>query len=88
MPERELVFSPQFLDDLRHWATAQPRLVPRVLDLVEAARRDPFGGLGKPEPLKHLGANVWSRRLTEEHRVVYRVERARLVFESARGHYA
>jgi len=58
-----------------------------VLDLVEAVIRDPFAGVGKPEPLKHLGGGVWSRRITEEHRLVYRVTAERIDFLQARYHY-
>ena len=59
----------------------------RVFDLVEAVMRDPFSGIGKPEPLKYLGSGVWSRRLTEEHRVVYMVSEDRVDFLQARYHY-
>jgi toxin YoeB len=57
------------------------------MGLIEAVLRDPFRGIGKPEPLRRMGANIWSRRLTDEHRVVYRVERERILFLRARGHY-
>jgi len=57
-----------------------------VLDLVEAILRDPFRGLGKPELLKYLGAGVWSRRLTQEHRIVYLVSADRVDFLQARYH--
>jgi toxin YoeB len=59
----------------------------RALDLVEAILRDPFRGIGKPEPLKHLGAGVWSRRLTQEHRLVYLVSDDRIDFLQTRYHY-
>ena len=59
----------------------------RVLDLVEAVLRDPFAGLGKPEPLKYLAAGAWSRRLTQEHRIVYLVRADRVDFLQARYHY-
>jgi toxin YoeB len=59
----------------------------RTLDLVEAILRDPFRGIGKPEPLKHLGAGVWSRRLTQEHRLVYLVSDDRIDFLQTRYHY-
>ena len=49
--------------------------------------RDPFTGIGKPEPLKHLGPNLWSRRLTGEHRIVYLVREDRIDFVQARYHY-
>jgi toxin YoeB len=55
--------------------------------LVEDILRDPFHGLGKPEPLRHLGSGIWSRRLTQEHRVVYRVTHERIDFLQARYHY-
>lgn len=76
-------FDPDFREDLRHWV----RTALRVLDLVEAVIRDPFAGVGKPEPLKHLGGGVWSRRITEEHRLVYRVTAERIDFLQARYHY-
>jgi toxin YoeB len=59
----------------------------RLLDLVEATVRDPFQGLGKPEPLRFLLAGCWSRRVTQEHRLVYRVSDERIDFLQARYHY-
>ena len=59
----------------------------RLLALIEAVLRDPFDGLGKPEPLRFQGANYWSRRLTGEHRLVYRVFDDRIEFAQARYHY-
>jgi toxin YoeB len=59
----------------------------RVLDLIEAALRDPFTGIGKPEPLKHQLAGAWSRRITQEHRLVYLVQGDRIDFLQARFHY-
>jgi toxin YoeB len=59
----------------------------RALDLVDVILRDPFRGIGKPEPLKHLGAGVWSRRLTQEHRLVYLVSNDRIDFLQTRYHY-
>jgi toxin YoeB len=63
------------------------RVALRALDLVEAILRDPFTGIGKPEPLKHLLAGAWSRRLTQEHRIVYLVRDDRVDFLQARYHY-
>jgi toxin YoeB len=57
------------------------------MQLINAIRRDPFRGIGKPEPLKRAGPNTWSRRLTQEHRLVYRVEHERIIFLQARYHY-
>jgi len=84
---RVAVFHPEFLQDLRFWVKNERKVALRVLDLVEAALRDPFTGTGKPEPLKHVLAGAWSRRLTEEHRVVYFVAEDRIEFLQARYHY-
>jgi toxin YoeB len=59
----------------------------RVLELVEAAMRDPFSGMGKPEPLKFVLSGCWSRRIPQEHRLVYRVSESRIDFLQARYHY-
>jgi len=59
----------------------------RVLQLVEDVLRDPFHGIGKPEPLKYELAGAWSRRITQEHRLVYRVSAKRIDFVQARYHY-
>ena len=85
--KREVVFQSAFRDDLRYWVETDRRVALRVLDLVDAIVRDPFKGIGKPEPLKYLGAGVWSRRLTQEHRVVYLVQSDRIDFLQARYHY-
>ena len=85
--ERVAVFHPEFLEDLRWWVRTHRKTALRVLDLVEAVLRDPFQGLGKPEPLKYLDPNVWSRRITQEHRLVYRVTADRVDFLQARYHY-
>ncbi len=84
---RQAVFQPEFREDLRYWVRTQRRIALRALDLVEAVMRDPFTGIGKPEPLKYLGSGVWSRRLTQEHRLVYRVTESRIDFVQARYHY-
>lgn len=81
------VFHPEFREDLRFWVENDRRIALRLLDLVEAILRDPFIGIGKPEPLKYLGGDVWSRRLTQEHRVVYLVGAERVEFLQGRYHY-
>ena len=63
------------------------RMAWRVLDLIEAVMRDPFSGIGKPEPLKYLAAGTWSRRITQEHRLVYLVSSERIDFLQSRYHY-
>lgn len=84
---RQAVFQPELRDDLRFWVKNDRKIALRALDLVEAVMRDPFKGIGKPEPLKHLGPGVWSRRLTQEHRLVYLVREAKIDFLQARYHY-
>lgn len=84
---RAAVFEPEMLEDLRHWVETERRVALRLMDLVESVLRDPFQGIGKPEPLKHLGPGLWSRRLTQEHRLIYLVERDRVTFLKARYHY-
>lgn len=84
---RDAVFQPEFREDLRWWVETDRRTALRVFTLIEAILRDPFTGIGKPEPLKYLGAGVWSRRLTQEHRLVYVVSDDRIDFVQARYHY-
>ncbi len=84
---REAVFQPEFREDLSYWVKTNRKTALRVLKIVEDVLRDPFEGIGKPEPLKYLGPGVWSRRLTQEHRIVYLVEDKRLDFLQARYHY-
>ncbi|HYI92801.1 MAG TPA: Txe/YoeB family addiction module toxin [Bryobacteraceae bacterium] len=87
LSDKKTAFEPEFLEDLRYWIQTDRRVALRVLDLIEATRREPFGGIGKPEPLKHSFKGAWSRRLTAEHRIVYRVFDDRINFLQARFHY-
>jgi toxin YoeB len=84
---RNAVFHPDFREDLRYWIKTDRSIAPRVLELTEAVLRDAFGGSGRPEPLKHVLASCWSRRITQEHRLVYRVSERRIDFLQARYHY-
>ena len=84
---RVAAFQPEFLEDLRYWIRTDRNVALRAFDLIEAVMRDPFVGIGKPEPLKYLLAGAWSRRLTQEHRIVYRVSEERIDFLQARYHY-
>jgi toxin YoeB len=85
--ERLAVFQPEFIEDLRYWVETDRKLALRVLDMVEAILHDPFTGIGKPELLKYLAPGVWSRRVTQEHRIVYLVRDERVDFLQARYHY-
>ena len=84
---REAVFSSGFLRDLSFWTRTDRRQALRVLKLVDAVRRDPFAGVGKPEALRGDLAGRWSRRIDSEHRLVYRVGADQVYFLSARHHY-
>lgn len=84
---REAVFDKNFLEDLRYWIRTDRKTAQRVLEIVLDVMRDPFAGLGKPEPLKFLAPNLWSRRVNLEHRVVYMVGDGRVDFLQARYHY-
>ncbi len=81
------VFQQEFIEDLRYWVETDRKLAVRAFDLIEAILRDPFEGIGKPEPLKYLTPGAWSRRLTQEHRMVYLVREDQIDFLQARYHY-
>ena len=85
--DREAVFHPEFREDLRYLVETDRKVALRVFSLIEAILRDPFTGIGKPEPLKYFASGAWSRRLTQEHRVVYLVSDDRIDFLQARYHY-
>jgi toxin YoeB len=85
--DRQAVLQPEFRQDLSFWVKTDRKIALRVLELVQAVMKDPFDGIGKPEPLKFLLAGCWSRRTTQEHRLVYRVSENRIDFLQARYHY-
>jgi len=85
--EREAIFHPEFRQDLRYWVATDRKVALRALELVESVLRDPFTGIGRPEPLKYVLAGCWSRRITQEHRLVYRAGERRIDFLQARYHY-
>jgi toxin YoeB len=70
-----------------YWQKQGRKMVERINKLIHEAQRDPFSGIGKPEPLKHALAGFWSRRITDEHRMVYRVEGKELQIAQLRFHY-
>ena len=81
------VFDSVFRANLEYWVRRDRKTALRVLRLVESAIRDPFEGEGKPEPLKYYLKRCWSRRITQEHRLVYLVRKNRIDFLQARYHY-
>ena len=84
---RDAVFHPEFREDLRHWVETDRKVTLRAFVIIEAIMHDPFRGVGKPEPLKYLAPGMWSRRLTQEHRIVYLVTDERVDFLQALYHY-
>ena len=85
--QRDAVFPPEFREDLKYWVKSNRKVAFRAFNLIEAIMRDPFSGIGKPEPLKFILSGAWSRRLTQEHRIVYTVSEERIDFLQGRYHY-
>ncbi|MBD0309102.1 MAG: Txe/YoeB family addiction module toxin [Microcoleus sp. T1-bin1] len=85
--ERQAVFQPEFLEDLEYWVQTDRKMALRLIKMVREILRDPFEGIGKPEPLKYEFSGAWSRRLNKEHRIVYLVSEDRIDFLKARYHY-
>ena len=82
------LFSPEFKADLRWWYGYEPKKADRIMDLLaDILDGDPFTGIGKPEPLKYIAPNTWSRRIDLEHRLVYQIDANRIIFLQARFHY-
>ncbi len=84
--QREAVFQPEFIEDLRFRVETDRKLAIRTFKLIAAIMRDPFQGIGKPEPFKHLAPGAWSRRLTQEHRIATLVRIKCIDFFQARYH--
>lgn len=82
-----IVFADQAWEDYLHWHREDRRILQRINHLIRETRRDPFSGTGKPEPLKHALAGFWSRRITEEHRMVYKPDPDGLLIAQLRYHY-
>ncbi len=82
-----LIFSAQAWEDYLHWQSADRKMLERINTLIREIRRMPFQGVGKPEPLRHAFAGYWSRRLNDEHRIVYRVVGDALLIAQLRYHY-
>ncbi len=85
--KRLAVIQDECLEDLHFWVDSNRKIALKMLDLMEATLRDPFSGIGKPEHLRHMGGNVWSRRITEADRLVYEVFDERIEFLQGRYHY-
>ncbi len=82
-----LQFSDNAWEDYLYWQQTDKKMLKRINDLIKAIQRDPFQGVGKPEPLRHALAGYWSRRINDEHRIVYKVEAGMLLIAQVRYHY-
>ncbi|MBA3656254.1 MAG: Txe/YoeB family addiction module toxin [Gemmatimonadaceae bacterium] len=85
--KRFAVIQDECLEDLRFWVDSNRKVALKMLDLMEATLREPYSGIGKPEHLRHMGGNVWSRRITKADRLVYEVFDDRIEFLQGRYHY-
>lgn len=83
----KLVFADEAWEDYLYWQKQDRKMVDRINKLIRETQREPFSGVGKPEPLKHALSGFWSRRITNEHRMVYRVEGDQLQIALLRFHY-
>ena len=82
-----LIFSDEAWEDYLYWQKHDRRMVERINKLIRETQREPFAGVGKPEPLKHALSSFWSRRINDEHRMVYRVDGDALEIAQLRFHY-
>jgi len=83
----KILFSSQAWDDYFYWQQTDRKVLKRINDLIREIMRSPFSGMGKPEPLRHALAGYWSRRIDDEHRLVYKVAGDAVVIVQARYHY-
>ena len=83
----KLIFADAAWEDYLYWQRQDKRIVERIHKLIQEVQREPFFGIGKPEPLKHDFAGYWSRRITDEHRMVYKIEGDGLLIAQLRYHY-
>jgi toxin YoeB len=83
----KLIFSEDAWEDYLYWQRTDKRILSRINGLIKDIQRHPFQGIGKPEPLRHALSGYWSRRLTDEHRIVYKVENDTLFIAQLRYHY-
>jgi toxin YoeB len=83
----KIVFADRGWEDFTYWVENDRRIAARIVRLIRDIEREPFEGLGKPEPLRHDLTGFWSRRITDEHRLVYTVDKERVLIAQARYHY-
>ncbi|MEH2438405.1 MAG: Txe/YoeB family addiction module toxin [Nostoc sp.] len=84
---KKVAFEPEAFEQLGQWATEDKKIFKKILELIRDIQRDPFEGIGKPEPLKYKLQGYWSRRITDEHRLVYKVQEDLLIILTCKYHY-
>ncbi len=84
---RKIAFLPKVFNDFQQWAADDRKIYRRIVDLIKDIEREPFTGIGKPEPLKHELSGLWARRITNEHRLIYKVSEDEVVIVSCKFHY-
>lgn len=84
---RKVAFLTRSFDEFNQWAINDKKIYEKIVNLIKDIQRNPFSGLGKPEALKHELSGLWSRRITKEHRLVYRVSEEEIVIISCKFHY-
>jgi toxin YoeB len=84
---RKVAFLTRSFDEFNQWAIEDKKIYAKIVNLIKDIHTDPFSGLGKPEALKHDLSGLWSRRITKEHRLVYRVSDEEIVIVSCKFHY-
>ena len=83
----KLIFAELAWQDYLYWQTQDKQMLQRINKLIQEIQREPFAGIGKPEPLKHALSGFWSRRINDEHRIVYKIDNDRLLIAQLRYHY-
>jgi toxin YoeB len=83
----KIIFSERAWEDYLYWQETDRRLVARIHQLIRDIRREPFSGIGKPEPLRHAFEGYWSRRINDEHRIVYKIQGDSMLIAQLRYHY-
>ncbi len=84
---RDVLLKDQALEDLKYWSLNDSKLLNKIFDLLESIKRTPFVGIGKPEALKGNLKGYWSRRINDEHRIVYSITNENIIIVSCRSHY-
>jgi toxin YoeB len=83
----KLIFAKKAWEDYLYWQKTDKKMLNRINALIKEIKRDPFDGIGKPEPLKHALSGYWSRRINDEHRIVYKIQQDSILLAQLRYHY-